>query len=80
MDRIQKFLLALTKKERAILTEILDDIRAVKLQKYDVKPLKGRKGLFRLRKGAVRIIFIKGVEIGIVINIAHRKDAYKNLP
>lgn len=80
MDRIQKFLLALTKKEREVLAEVLIDVHSLKLQQYDVKPLKGHKDLFRLRKGAVRIIFIKEKTIGIVINIAHRKDAYKNLP
>lgn len=80
MDRIQKFLLSLNKKEREGLAKILTDIRTLKLQRYNVKPLKGHKGLFWLRKGAIRILFIKGDSMGIIINIAYRKDAYKNLP
>ncbi|MEK9133114.1 MAG: hypothetical protein AAB606_05425 [Patescibacteria group bacterium] len=66
MDKIQKFL------------EILADIRAWKIKTYDVKPLKGHKGVFRLRKGRIRIVFAKGEKIGIVINIDYRKDVYKN--
>lgn len=79
MDKIQKFLLSLGKSERKILLEILGDIRLWKIEKYDVKPLKGCKGFFRLRKGKARIIFTKNGNIGVVINIGYRKDVYKDL-
>lgn len=79
MDKIQKFLLSLGKSERKILLKILDDIRLLKIGKYDVKPLKGCKSFFRLRKGKVRVIFTKSNDIGIVINIGYRKDIYKDL-
>lgn len=77
MDKIQKFLLRLTKKERVVLSKILLDIRKLNIDNYDVKPLKVYKDLFRLRKGSIRIIFAKGDSIGIVINIGYRKDIYK---
>lgn len=79
MDKIQKFLLSLTKRERSFLTQILQDIREGQWQSYDIKPLKGHKGIFRLRKGKVRIIFVKtGLGIAL-LNIGFRKDVYKNL-
>lgn len=79
MDKIEKFLRSLSKKERVLLTSLLSDIRALNIQKYDVRPLKGYKGLFRLRKGQIRVVFSKGAEGGRAINIAFRKDIYKDL-
>lgn len=79
MDKIQKFLLGRKLKERSILLEILEDVRALRLDRYDVKPLKGYSGLFRLRKGKIRLIFAKGEHKGILINIGFRKDIYKSV-
>ena len=77
MDKIRKFLLSLSKNERAVLLQIFADIRRWKIENYDVKVLKGHKGFFRLRKGKMRIVFTKNGDIGIVINIGYRKDIYK---
>lgn len=77
MDKIQKFLLKLTKKERTLIRKILGDILILNLQNYDIKPLKGCKGFFRLRKGDVRIVFAKEKTMGIIIDIDYRKDIYK---
>lgn len=77
MDKIKKFLLKLTKKERALIKAILEDVLALSLQNYDVKPLKGYKGFYRLRKGDVRIIFAKEKTMGMIIDIDYRKDIYK---
>lgn len=76
MDKIQKFLLKLEKKQRVLLLHILTDIRALNLKGYDVKPLQGKMGMFRLRKGVIRIVFAKTRGIGLVIAIAYRKDIY----
>lgn len=78
MDKIQKFLLSLNQKERAQVVHIFEDIRNWNIKNHDVKPLKGHKGFFRLRKGKIRIIFAKGENIGIIINIGYRKDIYRN--
>lgn len=69
-----------SKKERGVLSKILTDVRTGELRSYDVKPLKGYKGFFRLRKGKIRIVFAK-TEQGshVVVDIAYRKDVYKNL-
>ena len=55
MDRIKKFLLFLNKKNRKNFNEILIAIKDLNLSDYDIKPLKGHKGVFRLRKGTIRV-------------------------
>lgn len=77
MDKIKKFLLKLTKKERALIKAILGDVLTLNLQNYDVKPLKGYKGFYRLRKGDIRIVFAKENAMGVIIDINYRKDIYK---
>lgn len=77
MDKIQKFLLKLRPQERAMLLKIFTDIRSMHVGSHDVKALKGYKGLFRLRKGKIRIIFSQGDKHGIIVDIAYRKDSYK---
>jgi len=79
MDKIEKFLRSLSRKERASLTSVLGNIRILNISHYDVKPLKGYKGLFRLRKGRIRVVFSKSARGGRVVNIAFRKDIYKNI-
>ena len=67
-------------KQRTILQKAILDILSNKIAEYDVKPLKGYKSFYRLRKGQIRIIFVKK-DTGIFIyNIGYRKDSYKNLP
>ena len=78
MDKIKKFFLKLTKKEKELFVAIMADIRALNLKSYDVKPLKGYKEFYRLRKGDVRIVFAKRNNVGIVFDIGFRKDIYKN--
>lgn len=77
MDKIEKFLLRLNKQERLLIVQILHDIHTLKTARYDVKALKGYHGVFRLRKGKIRIIFVQKKSIGIILNIAYRKDAYR---
>ena len=77
MDRIEKFLLKLEKKRRAVFLIIFRDIIKLNLEKYDIKPLHGFHGIFRLRKGKIRIIFAKQNNRGYVIDIDFRKDIYK---
>ncbi len=45
----------------------------------DVKPLKGEKGVFRLRHGEWRAIFEVDVkkQTMVVVDVLNRKDAYK---
>lgn len=77
MDKISKFFLKLTAKERGVMSKIMADIRILNTTNYDIKPLKGYKGLYRLRKGTIRIIFAKQNDSGIILDIDFRKDIYK---
>lgn len=76
MDKIKKFLATLSKEKALFLKKILADVINLKLTPYDVKPLKGLKNVYRLRKGKVRIIFAKGDKKGVLLDVTFRKDAY----
>ncbi|HBB03132.1 MAG: hypothetical protein US89_C0016G0019 [Candidatus Peregrinibacteria bacterium GW2011_GWF2_38_29] len=77
MDKIQKFLLKLNTANRITLLEALNDVKALNLEKYDIKQLQGFRSIFRLRKGKIRIIFRKDGDIGTLLDISYRKDAYR---
>lgn len=54
---IEKFLSKVSKKDRAILSELIKRISSGDLAALDVKKLAGSDRLFRVRKGAFRIVF-----------------------
>jgi len=57
MDKITKALKKLSGQERATLETILSKIKINSLSGLDVKKLKDRKNIFRVRKGKIRVIF-----------------------
>lgn len=57
MDKIQKELAKLTPKEREHLKEILRRIQAGDLKGLDIKKLKAREDIFRVRKGSMRVMY-----------------------
>ena len=59
MGKIEKALNKLNPKEREKFKEILLQINAGNFQELDLKKLKGRKDIFRVRKGDMRIIFYR---------------------
>lgn len=59
MDKIKKALKKLSAKEKKKLKNILLKINSGKFQSLDLKKLKGRKDIFRVRQGDLRIIFQK---------------------
>jgi len=59
MDRIYKILNKLNQKERERIKEILLQIDNNNFENIDLKKLKDRKDVFRVRKGSWRIIFRK---------------------
>jgi len=58
MDKIQKLLNSLSNKEKLKIKEILLKIKSKNLESLDIKKLKGREDIFRIRKRKLRIIFI----------------------
>ena len=57
MDKIAKSLNRLNSKEKVIVKNILLKIKNGHLDHLDVKKLKGRNDIFRVRKGKIRIIY-----------------------
>ena len=79
MDKISKFLLKLSPAGRIMLQSIIRDIIAFNINGYDVKPLRGYKDFYRLRKGKIRVVFYKQSNKASIIDISYRKDAYKHI-
>ena len=80
MDKIEKALARLSEKERQQLRIILSTLKNNRsFVGLDVKKLKGRDDIFRIRKGKLRIIFrsLRG-EI-FILSIERRSDNTYNL-
>ena len=74
MDKISKALKKLTAKEKLVVKEILERIKNCDFSNLDLKKLKNSDDIFRVRKGAVRIIYrIRGDEIAI-LSVERRSD------
>ena len=79
MDKIEKALNRLTPKERRKLKEILFRINTGNFQGLDLKKLKRREDIFRVRKGDMRIIFYKtGDSIKILSVECRTSKTYKD--
>ncbi len=61
MDKIAKALLSLSKQEREAIKAILLKIKTGEFIGLDVKKLKSRDDIFRIRKGKLRVIFRRDV-------------------
>lgn len=57
VDKISKILNKLSDKEKKQVKIILQDLSAGKYENYDLKKLKGRNDIYRVRKGKIRIIY-----------------------
>ena len=79
MDRIEKALAKLTPKERAWVAQILPRLISGDAKGLNIKKLKGREDIFRVRKGDVRIIY-RAVKSGIFILAIERRneDTYQS--
>ncbi len=74
----EKFLKFIEKsKYKDVLLNTISDIKQNKLSWYDVKPFKGVKGAYRVRKGDVRIIFKREWEKVKILKVDNRGDVYK---
>ena len=56
-DKIKKFLQKLSRRQLAYLLPYIEKIEANDLDGLDVKPIKGHKGVYRVRAGGYRIVF-----------------------
>jgi len=76
VDQKHKFLQKLSPKERKVYADLLMRIQNNELASLDCKPLKWHLWFFRVRKGKIRIIFLKADGWNIVQNINYRWSVY----
>ena len=80
MDRIEKALKKFTEKERKTVKDILRMLKKGELSKLDIKKLKGRQDIYRVRRGGIRIIY-RFDEAGEIFTLAielRSEKTYKN--
>ena len=79
MDKINKALQKLTLRERETMKEILVKLKGQQFRGLDMKKLKGRDDIFRVRKGKIRIIYRIDSDSQIfVLAIEKRSDTTYN--
>jgi len=79
MDKIEKFLKNLTKKELISVLAIINKIEKGDFTGLDIKKLSGHNNIYRARKGSVRIIFTKVDDCEItIVSIERRSDTTYN--
>ena len=79
MDKIEKALQKFSAWERAIVKQLLEKLQVGSIANLNIKKLKGREDIFRVRKGDIRIIYRLDKKIGIFILAVERRkeDTYK---
>ena len=78
MDKIEKALRKLNTGERSVIGQILKLLSSGKLAGLDIKKLKGRDDIFRVRKGDMRIIYrVQNGDIYILIIVRRGESTYK---
>jgi len=74
MDKIQKILKKLTSQERNSVRLILEKIQKKDFSDLDIKKLKGRNDIFRVRKGSLRIIYCLEKKDIYILTIERRSE------
>ena len=74
MERLEKNLDSLSENQKIKIKEILLKIKSGNLNNLDVKKLKGREDVFRVRKGKIRVIFYYKKDEIYILSIEKRND------
>lgn len=74
VDRIDKALNKLSSKEQKTLKQVLQKIVDGKLSGLDIKKLKGRQDIYRVRKGKMRVLFRKDGDEITVLAVERRSE------
>ena len=74
VDKIQKSLNKLSEKEKNIIKELLVNLKKGKTINLDIKKLKGRDDIYRIRKGRIRIIYRIANKKIFLLAIERRSD------
>ena len=78
MDKIAKALKKLLPKEKKKLKQLLEKINRGAFANLDVEKLKGKRDIYRVRQGGLRVIFIKTDETIKILAIERRSDTTCN--
>lgn len=74
MDAIRKALKKLNARERERVKEILTKLLSGNLQGLDIRKLKGRNDVFRVRKGDLRIVYRQEDKSIFILLIERRSE------
>ncbi|MBI2465902.1 MAG: hypothetical protein HYV66_01570 [Candidatus Sungbacteria bacterium] len=74
MDKISKVLQKLSAEEREKIKSVLLAVKSGQTSGLDIKKLKGRSDIFRVRKGKIRILYRKSDKGEIYILIIERRN------
>ena len=74
MDKNQKFIKRLSKKEFTLLQSVLQQIEDNETNNVDIKKLTGQPDIFRVRVGTIRIIFISNRDTNEILDIGRRNE------
>jgi mRNA-degrading endonuclease RelE of RelBE toxin-antitoxin system len=74
MNKIQKFINRLSKDRKSIIAEVVSKVVSGEFETLDVKKLKGRTNLFRVRVGRFRIFYKKHLGGYEIVDITNRDD------
>lgn len=78
MPNLKRLLSKFNKEERRVLEFLIEKVISFNWQNLDVKKLRGYKDIFRVRKGKIRIIFMKNEKNIVILSIERRhENTYK---
>ena len=74
MDKIEKALNKFSQKEREAIERILRKVKKSDLKNLDVRKLKKKDNIFRVRRGKIRIIYYKQNNRINILTIERRSE------
>ncbi len=74
MDKIEKALAKLNRKERERINGLLLKLYSGDIKNLDIKKLQGREDIFRIRRGDFRIIYRIQDDIVYILGIERRNE------
>ena len=78
MDKVDKALKKLVPKEKERIKNIIKALQSGRFDNLDIKKLKGREDIFRIRSGNLRIIYQIRDNKVFILKLGYKKeDTYK---
>ena len=74
MPSLKRLLAKFNQEEREILEALIEAIVSLDWERLDIKKLKGYQNVFRVRKGNLRIIFLKEQKRIFIMSIDRRNE------